>query len=199
MPVLNIEEAPFESGDSLKKITEGLFPEYNFYDRTELTREELQEEIDEYELRYFRYQNHLDWETGEPLPEGTPSNDPGAPLTTELGLMGNDVVSQLTEEEIFEAYIADLYRRYEAAPTVEEMDPPDYQMAVPSDSTIPQDNILARNDSAQYTITFANWDNQQGSALLIDRLDKTWPNNISIPEVLTPAGELRQNAVMQGI
>ena len=60
MPVLNIEEAPFESGDSLKKITEGLFPEYNFYDRTELTREELQEEIDEYELRYFRYQNHLD-------------------------------------------------------------------------------------------------------------------------------------------
>ena len=198
MPVLNIEEAPFESGDSLKKITEGLFPGYNFYDRTELTREELQEEIDEYELRYFRYQNHLDWETGEPLPEGTPSNDPGAPLTTELGLMGNDAISQLTEEEIFEAYIAELYRCYEAAPTVEEMEPPDYQIAVPSDSTIPQDNILARNDSAQYTITFANWDNRQGSVLLIDRLDEALPSNISIPEVLTPAEELRQDATIQG-
>ncbi len=197
MPVLNVEDAPFESGDSLKKITEGLFPGYNFYDRTDLTREELQAEIDKYELRYFRYQNHLDWETGEPLPEGTPSNDPGAPLTTELGLMGNDAISQLTEEEIFEAYIAELYRRYEAAPTVEEMDPPDYQMAVPSDSTIPQENILARNNGMQYTITFVNWDESPGSALMIDRIDKTLPDDITMPEVLTPAEELRQDEAMQ--
>ena len=198
MPVLNVEDAPFESGDSLKKITEGLFPGYDFYDRTDLTREELQAEIDKYELRYFRYQNHLDWETGEPLPEGMPSNDPGAPLTTELGLMGNDAISQLTEEEIFEAYIAELYRRYEAAPTVEEMDPPDYQIAVPSDSTIPQENILARNNGMQYTITFANWNESPGSTLIIDRIDKALPDGITMPEVLTPAEELRQDEAIQG-
>ncbi len=59
MAVLTVAEKPFESGDSLKRIVEGAFPEYTVYNYTEVTKGDLEYGIQEAELMIFRIKNNL--------------------------------------------------------------------------------------------------------------------------------------------
>ena len=196
MPVLLIEEALFESGEPEKQIVEGLFPGYAVYNQTALIKEQIKTEIDDIELTYFRIQNNLDWETGEPIPEGVEPNYP-VPYAKKYSNLPPEEEAKITVEEWYEAYLEELYQDYANAPSIEDLEPADYKIEIPADSTIPQDNLFAARGEKIYNLTFANWDESPGSALMIDRIDKTLPDDITMPEVLTPAEELRQDEAMQ--
>ena len=59
MAVLTVTEKPFESGDSLKKFLENLFPNSIAYDYTDFTKSDLQYGIKEAELMIFLSLIHI--------------------------------------------------------------------------------------------------------------------------------------------
>ena len=196
MPVLMIERALFESGESLQQIAEGLFPGFTMYNRTSLLKEEIQEEIDKYELYLFRVENNLYFETGEPSADGSdPNVNVGFPISKELQNLSDTELTKLSSSDIIESYIRQLYKDYEEAPSIEEMEAASYEIKVPDDSNMPQTNILAVKNDSKYAITFANGTDPEMSLFTVDRIDKIVPDNITLPEVLTPApsGELSRS------
>ncbi len=199
MPVLRLEEAFFEDGEPEKRIVENLFPEYSIFNRTSLLKEEIQAEIDYLEMIYFRIQNNLDWETGEPIPDGTEPDYLFPPLAKKYQNLTPEEEAQLTIEDYYEAYLEERYQDYANAPDIEDLEPADYTIEIPNGNTIPQDNLFAIRDDKVYNLTFANGTaDQMGSTFIVERMDKTVPEDIEISEVLTPADKLRQDAAIEG-
>ena len=104
----------------------------------------------------------------------------------------------MTIEDYYEAYLEERYQDYANAPDIEDLEPADYTIQVPEDSTIPQDNLFAVRGETLYNITFANGTaDQMGTIFIVERMDKTVPEDIEISEGLTPAAKLRQDAAIE--
>ena len=199
MPVFIVEDAPFESGEPERKIVEGLFPGYTIYNQDELLKQEIKAEIDYLEMVYFRIQNNLDWETGEPIPEGVEPNYILPPPAKKYQNLTPEEEAQLTVEDKYEAYLEERYQDYANAPDVEDLEPADYKIEISDGNPIPQDILCAVQGEKIYKLTLANGTTERmGTIFWVERIDKALPDDIAMPEVLTPAEELRQDEAMQG-
>ena len=139
MAVLTVAEKPFESGDSLKRIVEGAFPEYTVYNYTEVTKGDLEYGIQEAELMIFRIKNNLHSLTGEPLKEGEEQV-----IYATDSLVGK-VTDEMTDLEIMELYLEDLKRMQAEAPADDELPPADYMIHYPKGEEYAQGNFRLVN------------------------------------------------------
>lgn len=167
MPVLTVEGNPFESGEPMKEIVTTLFPDYQVYDYAELTQEDYDKEIKRFELALFREKNHLDPETGEPLPEGEESLV-GYPIADSLQGLSREERNKLTKVEKLQIYVDELKEKATKAPRDSELKPAQYKI---EGNVIPQENLRLMKGDIKYDVDFANWADRPGSIFMVKRMN----------------------------
>ena len=186
MAVLTVAEKPFESGDSLKKFLENLFPNSIAYDYTDFTKSDLQYGIKEAELMIFRIKNNLHTLTGEPLKENEQQ-----PVYLASSLQGKDT-SNMTELEMMEIYLAELQQMYAKAPEDDELSPANYIIKHPSGNEYAQDTIRLIQNNVAYEVDFVNIiEGERGSFFSAYKLNSEFSEEDSLPENSIPPTKLK--------
>ncbi len=200
MPVLTVAEKPFESGESLKKITDAFFPDYSHYFLSELTKEDYQSEIERFQLYLFREQNHLDPGTGEPLPEGKESTY-SYPLADSLQHLSREERNKMSTVELLSIYVNELKEKYANAPNDDDLPPATYTIRIPEDSPSPQENLRIVKQNQKYDVNFVNWGDIPGSTFMVNRSnsDSTFSAEEDLPKKATLPDELGNTAERQKI
>ena len=194
MAVLTVTEKPFESGDSLKRIVEGAFPEYTAYNYTEFTKGDLEYGIQEAELMIFRIKNNLHSLTGEPLKEGEEQV-----IYASDSLVGKDT-SGMSDVEIMEIYLEDLKRMQAEAPADDELPPADYIIHYPKDDEYAQGNFrLVNGDSALKMDVINIQEGERGGYFFVYNMMSDFSEEREIPSVATPISELKDSGELQRV
>ena len=199
MPVLTVAEKPFESGESLKKITEAFFPGYSYHFLNELTKQDYLSDIEFFQLRLFREKNHLDPETGKPVSEGH-DYIYSYPMSQEHSRLSEEEQSKLSNVEILESYIEELKGQMAAAPSDEDLPPATFTIRIPEDSPSPQENLRVVKGERSYGVDFVNWGDIPGSIFMVDRKGgSTFSAEEDLPKEATLPDELGNTAERQKI
>lgn len=206
MAVLTVAPRYFESGDSLRQMTEGLFPGYTKYKYGIFTKIDLEEQIREMEFQIFRAENGLNPATGEP--EDGEAGDYHGPIPSRFGdgeylTMLPKELLRIWAEEDGKKMLQELQQAYLNAPTDEELGAPDYMFAAGDDGK-EWVSILCKKDRARYYVGFCNPGKEGNDAMLwVDRQDGyTEIGNMleeSLPKKWTPGSQVQETTELQKV
>ena len=136
VPVITVQEKPFEGGEQIKKIVKTFCPDAKVYDRIGLTKSQIQELIIIYEQKLYQLENGADNEqTGIEIAGGY---DPNKPL-----------------DEQIKATIEQLKADYNNAPSDADLKEADYQFTMKGGTL--QSNMEAVKDGLIVNFDFVNW------------------------------------------
>lgn len=176
MAVLTVAPRYFESGDSLRQMTEGLFPGYEIYRFGGETKADLRTQIEEAELLLFRLENHLSIITGEPLEEGEVENaHPQLPESMQIPMDEYEKLygdSESDDITLAKMNLEELKQKYAKAPDSDAaFGPPDYTLR-PAETGEEAAAVRCVKGNMRYFISFSNQDDGNTSAVLwIDRVN----------------------------
>ena len=150
LPVISIQEKPFESGQQLENIVKVFFPDSIVSQKGIFTKSELEEQIVFYQKALYDIENGLgDKNVGYGI----------------IGIVDQNTLESMSNEDILRHNIKILEEQYETAP--ESLDETDYILRNVGGSF--QSNLLIEENGHRVYINFVNWEGDySGSEFLLD-------------------------------
>lgn len=150
LPVVSIQEKPFESGQQLENIVKVFFPDSVVSQKGIFTKSELEEQIIFYKQVLHDLENGL---VGENVWYGI------------IGIVDENKLDSMSNEDVVRHNIKVLEEQYETAP--ESLDETDYILRDVGGSF--QSNLLIEENGHRVYINFVNWGGQySGSEFFLD-------------------------------